>query len=92
VSEIQILPVGPGRFSVAVDEEHLRTVHTVVVPASLLDDLGLAGVDQTEIVRETLGFLLEREPATAILEEFSLETVASYFPEFYDELRTRLGA
>jgi len=31
------------------------------------------------------------EPATSIYEEFPLDTVASYFPDFPDELRTRLA-
>jgi hypothetical protein len=41
-------------------------------------------------VRETIEFLLEREPATAILPEFSLNDVARYFPEFPEELQRRL--
>jgi hypothetical protein len=62
----------------------------VRVPAELLDDLGLAGVDRELVVRESFAFLLEREPASSILGEFSLDVVPRYFPEFYDELRSRL--
>jgi hypothetical protein len=43
-------------------------------------------------VQETMRFLLEREPATSILPEFSLEDVSRFFPEFYEELRRRLSA
>jgi len=48
-------------------------------------------VDRELIVRETLAFLLEREPPTSILDEFSLDDVAGYFPEYYEELRRRVG-
>jgi hypothetical protein len=43
------------------------------------------------VVRESFNFLLEREPATSILREFSLYDIARYFPEFPDELRRRLS-
>ena len=36
-------------------------------------------------------FLLEREPATSILPEFSLVDVSRYFPDFPKELRRRLA-
>jgi hypothetical protein len=61
------------------------------VPTGLLDRLGLGDVDRELVVRETVKFLLEREPATSILPDFSLEDVSRYFPEFHDELRRRLG-
>jgi hypothetical protein len=64
----------------------------VVVPTDLLDDLGLIDVDEQQVVRQSIEFLLEREPATSIYDEFPLDTVASRFPEFADELRTRLAS
>ncbi len=91
MSEIRVTPLEPTRFSAEVTEGHVRTTHTVTVPPQLLDDLGLSGMDEVEIVRQTFEFLLEREPAAAILEHFSLEQVPSYFPDFYAELRVRLG-
>jgi hypothetical protein len=63
----------------------------VQVPATLVEDLGLTDVDRELVVRETFAFLLEREPPSSILGEFSLDVVSGYFPEFYDELRRRLG-
>lgn len=36
-------------------------------------------------------FLLEREPASAILASFDLEDVNRYFPEFEEEIRRRVG-
>lgn len=83
--------LGPERYGVEVREGDLRTTHTVAVHASLLDDLGLLGVDPVEVVEQSFAFLLEREPASAILSDFPLETIARYFPEYYGELKTRLA-
>jgi hypothetical protein len=62
------------------------------VPDGLLDEIGLANADRERVVQETMRFLLEREPATSILPEFSLEDVPRYFQDFYEELRRRLSA
>jgi hypothetical protein len=92
VSEIAVTPLAPGRFGVEVSEGPVRTSHEVSVPDQLVRDLGLRAIDPPRIVYETFAFLLEREPVTSILTTFSLEEVASYFPDFYDELRVRCGA
>jgi hypothetical protein len=42
-------------------------------------------------VRESFAFLLEREPASSILPDFSLAITSRYFPEYGDELSERLG-
>jgi hypothetical protein len=34
---------------------------------------------------------LEREPATSILQRFSLNQISDYFPEYESEIRRRLG-
>jgi hypothetical protein len=92
MTDVVITPLEPGRFQAEVTEGHLTTSHRVLVPNGLLDELGLADVDRERIVRETISFLLDREPATSILPEFSLEDVPRYFPEFYEELGRRLSA
>ena len=91
MSRIIVTPLEPGRFSVEVSDGAMSTAHRVVVPDDFLEDLGLAGIDPGEVVRESFGFLLDREPATSILREFSLDQISRYFPEYYDELRTRIG-
>ena len=78
-------------YAVDVTEGTTQTRHRVTVPADLLADLGLSGADEETVVRETFAFLLEREPATSIYEEFPLDTVSSHFPDFPEELRTRLA-
>ncbi|HEV2767696.1 MAG TPA: hypothetical protein VGV63_08330, partial [Acidimicrobiales bacterium] len=60
-------------------------------PETLLDDLGVGDVDPELVVRESMEFLLEREPASSILPKFSLDDIPRYFPEYHDELRARLA-
>ncbi len=91
MSEISVTAMGPGQFGVQVREGDTTTSHQVTVPDDLIDELGLPDVDQEELVEESFAFLLEREPATSILEEFPLTTISRYFPEYPDELRSRLS-
>ena len=90
MTDVLITPLEPGSFRAEITEGPFPTSHRVTVPDGLLEGLGLEGVDQELVVRETIRFLLEREPATSILPDFSLDEVPKYFPEFYDELRLRL--
>ena len=91
MTDVLITPLEPGWFRAEVTEGHLTTSHRVIVPDGVLKDAGLVEADHERVVRETMRFLLEREPATSILPEFSLEDVPRYFPEFYEELRQRLS-
>lgn len=91
MSEIAITALEPGRFGVQVSEGATTTSHKVAVPADMLDDLGLIDVDQEEVVRHSFEFLLDREPATSILRDFSLDQIPQHFDDYYDELRSRLA-
>ena len=63
----------------------------MIVPQSLLDDWGLADSEAEAVVRASFAFLMEREPASSILPEFSLAIIPRYFPEYIEELPERLG-
>ena len=91
MTDIAVTPLEPGHFGVQVTEGDTTTSHRVTVRDAMLDDLALTDADPEVVVRESFNFLLEREPATSILPEFSLEDIARYFPEYYDELRSRLA-
>ncbi len=83
--------MGPHQFGVQITEGDTTTSHEVTVPESLLDDLGLVDVDEERVVRESIAFLLEREPATSIMQQFSLDVISQYFPEYSEELTRRLS-
>jgi hypothetical protein len=91
VTVVRVVPMEPEHFGVQVEEGDTTTAHRVELSAQLLDDLAMADVDPVVVVEESIGFLLDREPATSILEEFSVEDIPRHFPEFYDELRARLS-
>ena len=91
MTTMRVVPMAPGEFGVEVEEGNEITGHRIRLPEAFLDDLLLSEVDGELIVRETFDFLLEREPATSILLEFSLDDVSRYFPEFPEELQRRLA-
>lgn len=62
-----------------------------MVPEGMLDELDLGEIEPEEVVRASFEFLLEREPATSILPEFSLDQIGRYFPEYFLELPGRLS-
>jgi hypothetical protein len=88
---ITITAIDPDSFGVQVEDGATTTSHRVHVPDALIADLGLADIDGELVVRESFEFLLEREPPSSILGEFSLDVISRYFPEYHDELRRRLG-
>ena len=90
MAEIGISSTGPGEFRVSVRDGESETSHHVTVPEDLIEDLGLAQDDHERVVRESFEFLLEREPASSIMSEFSLDVITRYFPEYPQELPRRL--
>jgi len=66
-----------------------RTEHRVRVSD---DDLRRFGPEHSpeELLKESFGFLLEREPNTSILSSFVLPVISRYFPEYEQEMKLRL--
>ena len=91
MADISISPVGPREFRVQVREGERETTHQVTVPERLGQGIELGEDDLERVVRESFGFLLEREPATSILRQFSLSDISRYFPEYPSELERRLS-
>lgn len=81
---------GEHDYGVAVVEGEITTNHKVRVTDDFLDTLAMPGVDESRVVHETIAFLLDREKSTGIYEEFDLDVVSQRFPDYLDELRTRL--
>ena len=61
------------------------------MPAGFPASLGCDRVASEELVRASFEFLLEREPASSILREFSLDVISRYFPGYPAEISARLG-
>ena len=82
MAEIAIDQVSGRTYDVTIDG---TSRHRVTVPDRFGDD------DLERVVRTSFEFLLEREPPSSILPEFSLDVIGRYFPEYEDELPRRLG-
>ncbi len=89
---VSITRLEEGHFGVEVHQGSVTTSHRVRVPASMVEEMGLDGVDPEQLVRESIAFLLEREPATSILPEFGLDIIPRYFPDYSEELVRRVQA
>ena len=76
---------------VSVDRAGLRTRHTVTVSQADLDRWagGAEPEDVESLVARSFDFLLEREPANAILASFDLSVIQRYFPEYDSAFRRR---
>ena len=66
-----------------------ETVHEVRVSPRDLERLG-HGVTAERLIEASFEFLLEREPKEAILRQFALPEIESYFPEYAKKMRDLL--
>jgi hypothetical protein len=76
---------------VSVDHGGLRTRHSVAVTPADLERWGDGNEreDVESLVARSFDFLLEREPANAILASFDLAVIQRYFPEYNAVFRRR---
>jgi hypothetical protein len=88
MTQITVTEQAGGSFRV---QTPAGTSHEVSVPTGFAASLGCGDVAPGELVRASFEFLLEREPATSILPEFSLDVISQYFPSYPAEIGTRLG-
>jgi len=77
---------GVQRFEVRVDGRR----HDVTVSDRDAADLP-SGAGPSDLVRESFRFLLEREPASSILQRFDLSVIERYFPDYRAAIRKRLS-
>jgi len=91
MADIVVSSTGAREFQVVVRDGESETSHQVTVPERLEDEFGLAEDGLERLVRESFEFLLEREPPSSIMAEFSLDVISTYFPEYEAELPRRLS-
>ena len=91
MDDIFINSIGPRRFHVQIREGDGAARHYhVTVPENLIAELQLPKKDLDKVVRESFVFLLEREPASSIMRDFSLDVISNYFPQYKATLLRRL--
>lgn len=91
MAEIEVSPAGAREFEVTVRDAGRETTHRVGIPERIPDGPELREEDLERAVRVSFEFLLEREPASSILSQFSLSDISRYFPEYPNELERRLS-
>ena len=91
MTKMSVTEQRPGRFVVELAGTSRATTHHVDVPAGLAVKLGGAGTSDERLVEESFRYLLEREPNTSILRDFSIDRIGDYFPGWADEVTRRLG-
>ncbi len=80
--EVRCAADGDGyRCQVEVSDATGTTHHTVRVTRQDFNRWR-RGRSAEELVRDSFGFLLEREPKESILKEFDLSVIQRYFPDY----------
>jgi hypothetical protein len=62
------------------------TTHKVTLREDYYDKLTKGKTTAIELIERSFKFLLDREPNTAILSEFDLNKISTYFPEYEQEI------
>lgn len=92
MEKIDVTPLAEHDFAVAVTEGVETTHHTIHVTEGFRDDLAIADLDEAELAREAVAYLLERTPATAIDSTIDLDHLSYRDQGFFPELKARLNA
>ncbi len=83
--------IAANTYEVIVEAD-TETSHTVTLAPDYYRKLCGGGVTHEWVLIQAFRFLLEREPNTSILASFDLQDINRYFPEFEDEIRSRLNS
>ncbi len=91
MATIEVTPAGNDLFRVEITDEQGSSTHEVTVPDGYPEQLGAGDVAHQDLVRESVRFLLEREPREQILGSFDLPVIARYFPEYEEGIGERVA-
>lgn len=89
---VKVLQRSEGDYAAEVHEGGQTTEHRVLFPRELIDSLDIPEPDESEFVVESIKFLLERMPVTALPHDIDLDGVENEYQDFLPELRARMGA
>ena len=91
MADIFVQGRGDRRFRVTVSDDRGTSEHDVRVPEGYPERLKVSDATLEDLVRASFDYLLEREPKEQILGEFDLAVIADYFPDYEQEIPTRLA-
>lgn len=87
---IEVHKIDATTFDVSV-KGTTTTHHRVTVSNDYYEMLTGGDISPEDLLKKSFEFLLQREPNTAILEEFDLQLINHYFPEFEQEIKSSSG-
>lgn len=87
---ISVHMVDTNVYQVVVEGD-TETTHRVHMSPAYYRELCGMTVTHEYVLVSAFNFLLEKEPNTAILAEFDIEDINTYFPEFEATLKERLN-
>ncbi len=87
---IQVEPISSHTFRVTIDKG-VTTTHEVHLEEETALELGGGYTEPKVIVEAAIEFLLEHESNTAILKNFYIKDIGTYFPGYQDEIKEKLG-
>ena len=86
-----VADVDGWRCTVNIGDDPEATEHEVLVDRETLAHLA-PGAEPDDLVRESLRFLLEREPRTSVMRSFELPIIGRFFGEYEAEVGRRMAA
>lgn len=81
MADIQIRPLDDEHFEVTIDEGTSQSMH-VVTATRKEADLLCDGCDTERLVEASVRFLLDRESKEAIMNQFDLDVIVRFFPDY----------
>ena len=90
MAKIAIERASESTYRVTIDERGQTTRHTVTATPQDVARYAPEGTSAERLLDASFEFLLEREPANAILTSFALPTIERYFPEYSRVIRQAL--
>lgn len=84
-AQIDVDEIEHGFYDVVVDSFTTARSFRVTLRDETFEHLG-SGRSHEDFIRDSFRFLLEREPKESILEEFDIDDIKKYYPEFEEEI------
>jgi hypothetical protein len=91
MTRVRVVPLAPHRYGVEVTEGGIDEGHEVIVDDDLLDEMAVFDVDGAIVAEETVDFLLDRLPDTALPRVIDVRAVDRDYDDFRSELTARLA-
>lgn len=86
MADISVVEIDSNTYQVTVSAQ-TTTMHMVTVQTDYAQKLTNGRISNTELLKKSFEFLLQRESNSSILRSFDLSVISRYFPEFEREIK-----